>query len=150
MNRGMMQFMREAQKAADARFAQVQKMQRQAQRQAQRQMKQARKQLGKVGEAGRSRIAQQGVQAQAGAEQSLISRGLGGTTVRESVMRGIQSDTERARQGLEEGLAQQMAGLLQGQAGMQLDIGQFGLQGQQFMPGLMEYLQMMQMFGGQF
>lgn len=58
------------------------------------------------------------------ADQNLISRGLGNTTIRSSVRRGIASDKNLAMQGINEQVAAQLAQILQNRAGAELGIGQ--------------------------
>lgn len=79
--------------------------------------------LAQVGTAARTRIAEQETRALAATEQGLISRGLGGTTIRATARRGVMSDAERARQEAEERTAQQKAGLLTQRAGVETQIG---------------------------
>ena len=50
-------------------------------------------------------------------EQDLISRGLGNTTIRSSVQRGIRSDAEFANQAIDEQLTTQRANALQSRIG---------------------------------
>lgn len=64
-------------------------------------------QLGKTGE---TRIAQNQAQARGHAEQDLINRGLGNTTIRQNVLGGVDRDAEQARQQLNEGIAAQKIG----------------------------------------
>ena len=80
--------------------------------------------LNTVGESARTRIGQQAQQAQASSEQDLISRGLGQTSVRESVKGGIRGQEEQAYQSAAEGVAQQRASALSGLAQTQMGIGQ--------------------------
>lgn len=79
--------------------------------------------LSQVGEAARTRITAAETQAKATTEQGLTSRGLGGTTIRQTAMRGVASDAERARQEAAEALTQQRVGLLTQRAGMEAQIG---------------------------
>lgn len=69
--------------------------------------------LSGLGTAGRERISRQTAQQQAQATQSLITRGLGSTTITEAARRGIASDAELARQQLEESIAIQKAGVME-------------------------------------
>jgi hypothetical protein len=84
---------------------------------------QAEERMAGFGEAGRARLDQDLIRQMAEAEQGLISRGLGNTTVRTSARRGVAEDIERARQALDERVAAQQAGLLERRAGMQADLG---------------------------
>lgn len=70
------------------------------------------------GQGQRRRISQGMTQAQGQAEQDLISRGLGGTTVRSAVRRGIRSSAEDATQDLEDRLARQRMDIIGGRAGV--------------------------------
>lgn len=78
-----------------------------------------------AGTAARGRIAENMTRSLGMADQDLISRGLGNTTVRSNVQRGIRSDAERANQEVDERVAQQRAGLLAQRAGMEADLGRF-------------------------
>jgi hypothetical protein len=84
---------------------------------------QAEGQMSEFGQTGQRQIQQDLLRQLAGSEQDLITRGLGNTTVRSSVRRGIRSDAEQARQSLGERVATQKAGLLERKAGMQADLG---------------------------
>ena len=70
------------------------------------------------GQGERRRISQGMKQAQGQAEQDLISRGLGGTTVRSAVRRGIRSSAEDATQDLEDRVARQRMDIIGGRAGV--------------------------------
>lgn len=76
-----------------------------------------------TGEAARTRIATQAKKATAAAEQDLISRGLGATTVRQAERRGIAATAEEATQAAEERTAAQKAGVLERRAGTEMQIG---------------------------
>lgn len=76
-----------------------------------------------LGTAARERVRQQRTRASGQAEQDLISRGLGNTTVRQSVQRGIASDAELAQQNIDEQVGAQRSGIRQGLAGNQLQVG---------------------------
>ncbi len=78
-----------------------------------------------LGRAGRTRIARQTAAQQATAGQSLISRGLGGTTIKGVVRRGIASDAEFQRQQLEESVALQRAGVMERRTDLGPDLGMF-------------------------
>lgn len=83
----------------------------------------ASKLLGRMGAIGRARIGETFAKERAGAEQDLISRGLGGTTIRTGVRRGIASDEEQALQELSERMYGQRAGLLERRAGAEMQLG---------------------------
>jgi hypothetical protein len=78
-----------------------------------------------LGQAGRARIEQQTARRQAEATQSLVSRGLGGTTITSAVERGIASDAELSRQQLEESVAMQKAGVMERRTDTGPDLGMF-------------------------
>lgn len=90
----------------------------------------------------------QGEQQQGSAMQGLISRGLGNTTIQDSVSRGINSDTARNIRGIKEGVNSQRAGLYTQQAGAALPMGQFGadsiLSRQNNGPNVAQYIQLLQ------
>ena len=73
-------------------------------------------------------------QQQAQAEQDLINRGLGNTTIRPAVQRGINYDQSRAQTGLAEDVANQMNQL---DIGTRMPLLQFGAQSSQFGAGLL-------------
>jgi hypothetical protein len=79
--------------------------------------------LDTLGASGMARIADQETQNRGKAEQDLISRGLGNTTIRQNVLGGVSRDAERSRQELGEGLAAQKVGLLERRAGADMDLG---------------------------
>lgn len=95
----------------------------------------------KMGQEGRARIGEAEQRGLASTQQDLISRGLGNTTVVESARRGVMSDAERQRQALDSLLAEQMGGL-------ELSLGQLGLQGFQQAPDMTQFIQLLQMLGG--
>lgn len=64
-----------------------------------------------AGQAATQRLERESTARMGQAEQDLISRGLGNTTIRSAVQRGIQSDTDLAQQSIFEGVGQQKAGL---------------------------------------
>jgi len=70
-------------------------------------------QYSNLGQAGMTRIGQQEQQAMASGTQDLASRGLGNTTIRGSMARGVASDAELARQQLGESVATQKAGVME-------------------------------------
>jgi hypothetical protein len=80
---------------------------------------------GNLGQAGMTRIGQAEQQGQAKATQDLTSRGLGNTTVTSAVSRGIASDAELARQSLQEGVAQQKAGVMERRTDQGPDMGMY-------------------------
>jgi hypothetical protein len=66
-----------------------------------------------LGESELGRIDQRREQERGRAEQDLISRGLGNTTIRESVLRGVEDDAGRLRNELTEDVSRQKAGVEQ-------------------------------------
>lgn len=84
---------------------------------------QAQSALEGVGTSARQRIADQQAQQSAASDQSLISRGLGNTTVVNANRRGIASDAERANQSIDEQVASMKSGLLTQRAGSELQLG---------------------------
>lgn len=89
----------------------------------------AKQQLGMAGNAARQTTVTGGNQAAAGMQQSMISRGLYGTTALDNAQRGISSDVSRRLAQIDEevgsmfaGLATQRAGAV---AGAQQGLGQF-------------------------
>lgn len=89
----------------------------------------AKMQLGMAGNAARQTTVTGGKQAAAGMQQSMISRGLYGTTALDNAQRGISSDVSRRLAQIDEevgsmfaGLATQRAGAV---AGAQQGLGQF-------------------------
>lgn len=81
--------------------------------------------LGGLGDSDRERIGQQQTQARGQADQDLTTRGLGNTTVRSSVMRGIDEDAGRAQRDVTERVGRQQAGMLQSRAGAEQQQNQF-------------------------
>lgn len=107
-------------------------------------MEKARGAISKQGKSRREDIQRTGVQRQATGQQSLISRGLGNTTIQDSVRRGINASTDRAMTAQGDFEAGRMADTYSREAGMQLGQGQFQLGGVQAMGGgLEEYIAML-------
>jgi len=112
-------------------------------------MKKSREQTARMGAARRQQITETGVKRQAAGTQSLVSRGLGNTTIQGSMVRGVQADTDRAMTGQQDLEAGRMADSFSREAGMQLGQGQFQLSGEQAMSGgLEEYIALLQQLGG--
>ncbi len=112
-------------------------------------MKQARGQIAKTGASRRRDIQESGVRRQGQSQQSLISRGLGNTTIQDSVKRGIDDSTTRSMTHQRDLEAGQMSGLYSREAGMQLGEGQFQLGGVRNMSGgLDDYIRMLSQLGG--
>lgn len=112
-------------------------------------MRAARAHTQKMGAARRTEITDAGIKQQGMAQQSLISRGLGNTTIQDSVSRGINSDVSKAmtqQRDLESG---RMSGLYSQEAGMQLPQAQFQLGGINMQSGgLEDYIRLLGMLGG--
>lgn len=75
------------------------------------------------GATAKNRIQQGLTRGLASSEQDLISRGLGNSTVRSSVRRGITADANTAMNDVDERVAGQRAGLLTQQAGTTMALG---------------------------
>ena len=101
-----------------------------------------------TGASARRRVARQRTKQYGRAEQDLISRGLGNTTVRESVRRGIGRQAEQQMQQIDEQVAQRLAGLLRERASMETQIGRLRTQAIQSRqdqgPNTGQYLQLLQ------
>ncbi len=112
-------------------------------------MKKAREAIKTQGADRRQEIGDNATKRKADADQSLTSRGLGNTTIKDSVSRGIDSSADRAvtQQGdLEAG---RMAQTFEREAGMQLPEGQFQMKGVNSMGGgLEDYISMFASVGG--
>lgn len=81
--------------------------------------------LENLGNTQRSDNAIRYTQARAGADQSLISRGLGNTTIRDSVQRGLLSDESRAAGAITESVANARAGVVERRNDIGPDVGTF-------------------------
>lgn len=81
--------------------------------------------LSTLGDSERERIDMGKVRQQGQTEQDLISRGLGNTTIRQSALRGVEDDAQRAHQSVTEQVGRQQAGMLQARAGAEERGGQF-------------------------
>ena len=117
-----------------------------------RKQKKAGQAINQIGREGTQRIDDARQQALASSQQSLMSRGLGNTTITSSANRGINADAERAQQSLGETLAGQRAGLFQQQAGQTQSLGQLGidtsLSRRDVAPDMNTYLQLIQQLSG--
>lgn len=71
-----------------------------------------------VGQGQQERIDMGAARAGADVNQSMISRGLGNTTIRNAAQRGVQDDANRASRELAESVASQQAGVELGRAGV--------------------------------
>jgi len=78
-----------------------------------------------LGKAGLTRIQKETAAAQAASKQSMISRGLGGTTMVEAAGRGIATESELQRQQLEENVALQRAGVMERRTDVGPDMSQY-------------------------
>lgn len=76
-----------------------------------------------MGATERARINENQIKGAASADQGLISRGLGNTTVRSSVQRGVASDADKARGALAEQVAGAKTNLGLARANSQLQVG---------------------------
>lgn len=86
--------------------------------------KQAGDMTANFGNTARQEIDTGRVQQLGTSEQDLMSRGLGNTTIRSSVRRGINSDAQRNRASVDEMVNRQRAGLMTQQAGAEMGMGQ--------------------------
>lgn len=92
--------------------------------------------LSQLGTTGENRIKQDTANQRGAAEQDLTSRGLGNTTIRSSVLSGINRNAEQERQSLGESVAGQKANTSMSLFNMNPS------------PGLDTYLQLLQKLGG--
>lgn len=81
--------------------------------------------LDTLGQSDRERIDMGSARAQASANQDLINRGLGNTTIRSSVQRGIEDDRQRAQREVTEGVGRQKSQVIQQRAGSEERMGNF-------------------------
>ncbi len=79
--------------------------------------------LATMGDAERQRIGSQASRAGAQTTQSLISRGLGSTTIQDAMQRRIDEEENRSNLALEEAISGQKAGALMGRAGSEERMG---------------------------
>lgn len=136
-------------KDADDRNAKFEAIMKKQQETQAKLMEQARGQIAKQGASRRQDIRETGQQQQAQGQQSLISRGLGNTTIQDSVRRGINTSTDRSMTQQGDLEAGRMADTYQREAGMQLGEGQFQLGGVKSMGGgLEDYIAMLTALGG--
>jgi hypothetical protein len=84
---------------------------------------QAESNLSQMGNTAIRQIAGDRTRALAGSDQSLISRGLGNTTVRNAARRGIVGDSQRAMADVQERVGTAKAGLSTQRAGALSDLG---------------------------
>jgi hypothetical protein len=85
--------------------------------------------LDTLGQTAATRIGQQTQQQIAGNQQNLVSRGLGNTTIGVNLENQAQQQGEQALQAANEAVAAQKSGVLQAQAGSQVNLGQMTAQG---------------------
>jgi hypothetical protein len=101
-----------------------------------------------MGNTAHQQVADTTAQNAAQADQDLVSRGLGNTTVRSSVQRGIQSDAMKQNQAINESVANAKSGLLSQQAGALENYGNFKansiLSKQNVPPDLQMYMSLIQ------
>lgn len=150
--RAFQSFMREQNKLSQARNQQMMTGLRESQERARQGFARARTQLEGSAASSMQRLQEQGERSMGSAEQDLISRGLGNTTVRTNVRRGISADVERGGTDIQSMLAQQMSNLSGQEAQFEMQAGQQGLQGFGMQSGgfqqLMQIIQMMMQGGG--
>lgn len=141
--------MRQFQQEQARRNAQIQAQMKQQQAMQKKLMAQARQHAKQMGAARRQDIRETAVKQEGMAKQSLISRGLGNTTIQESVSRGIQSDASRAMTQQRDLEAGRISGLYAQEAGMQLPQTNLMMSGINMQSGgLMDYIKLLQMLGG--
>lgn len=136
-------FMRQYQAQASQRTEALKQQREQTLRLGRAAFERARGELSKVGGAARERIGQSREGRLARSQQSLISRGLGNTTILGSRERGIESDIGREQGSLDEMLARMRAGLEERAGGFELNLGQFGLQSMGAGPNMSDFMQML-------
>lgn len=145
-------FMKEQSKLSQSRNQQMMEMLRTSQNRARQGFAQARGQLEGSATSSIQRLREQGERSLGSAEQDLISRGLGNTTVRTNVRRGIEADVGRGETDIQSMLAQQMANLSGQEAQFEMQAGSQGLQGFGMQSGgmqqMMQIIQMMMQGGG--
>lgn len=133
---------------AQRRYRNLLRTQRRTERKARKQQRKAEKALKGQGDVAKERIGRSEEQAQASATQNLISRGLGNTTIQDTVRRGISDDAELQMQGVDEMVGRNLASVYQGQAGQAESLGRLGidtqLSRQDVSPNMSPYLQMIQ------
>ena len=136
-------------KESEAKNAQIQ-AQLDAQRKGQADlMAKAREHAGKRGASRRQEITDLATKQQGAATQNLISRGLGNTTIQDSVSRGITSDMTKSMTYQRDLEAGRVSNLYAQEGGMQIPQGQFQLGGIDMMSGgLEDYIRLLQMLGG--
>lgn len=108
-------------------------------------------QMAGMGATENARIDDSRIKNLAGAEQNRISRGLTNTTIASSEDRGINIDSERAKQDNAERVSMAKAGVLGNRASAEMGLGQFEadsiLSKRNVAPDLAMYLQMIQNLG---
>lgn len=109
----------------------------------------AQDRISQLGKAGEQRVREGGEKFEARGTQSLVSRGLHGTTVLDAFKRGVRSDTERGVTDVQERVAGRSADLFSREAGLQIPEGQFQLGGINMMSGgLEDYIRLLSMLSG--
>lgn len=147
--RGFARFMQEQNKLSTARNQQMMQQMQQAQGRARKAFGEARTQLGNTASSSIQRLREQGERSQGSAEQDLVSRGLGNTTIRTNVKRGITADVQRGETDIQSQLSQMMSNLSGQEAQFEMQTAQQGLQGFGMQSGGMEqFFQLLQMMQG--
>jgi hypothetical protein len=75
------------------------------------------------GQSGMADIEQARMNERGGVLQDMVSRGLGNTTIRSTMLAGADQNALRAQQNLGESVNRQKLGILQDRAGMRLNLG---------------------------
>jgi hypothetical protein len=81
--------------------------------------------LQNLGQVERERVNENAIREDARGEQDLISRGLGNTTIRESVKRGVQDDKNRANREITDSVSRQRASVGLSEAGATERMGNY-------------------------
>ena len=81
--------------------------------------------LENLGESEREQVDIRGIRDFASSDQDLTTRGLGNTTIRDSVRRGVGEDVDRSKRAITEQEGRQKAGVLQARAGAEERMGQY-------------------------
>jgi hypothetical protein len=112
-------------------------------------MNQARLHAKRQGATRRTEIADQATKREGAGKQNLISRGLGNTTIQDSVSRGIQGDADKQMTQQRDLEAGRISGLYSQEAGMQLPQSNFMMGGINMQSGgLEDYIRILQQLGG--
>lgn len=144
----------EANRAAELRFQGITQQATQTRTRALGANTQAQQSIANLGASSRASINRRATQRRAASTQSLISRGLGNTTVVEGQQRAITSDADAAITRVNEGVGSAQAGIFGDRAGIEERTGRLGidtaLSRQDELPALSMTLQLLQQLAGGF